>query len=330
MTVLQLPSHWQSVPSALYDLWRRSLTPRPLAFGFATFWAILAGAFFNAHDAVTYLAAGERLNAGHALYALSPGDRPIPLDPPYWDVPLLSPPLVAVAFRLLALFPSELGMWLWWAAGVACITGTVIYLVREPTDLVLIAPCSIGLGFALISGNVANFLLVGYVLIWRYRDRPWVGALIGVMAVAKLFPIVFVAFLVARRDARQLLWLGAGTLVATTISVLGAGFDAHLAYIGVIERSAPQFASLAYLTGIGGLSVVLFAAGALLAMRVREAWSYAICLITLVFAAPTLAWAQLVALLPLLMLTWPIAESTALPRGQSIGAVGHRDSGLFL
>ena len=28
-------------------------------------------------DSFTYLAAGERLNAGHLLYALSPGDRPV-------------------------------------------------------------------------------------------------------------------------------------------------------------------------------------------------------------------------------------------------------------
>ena len=34
-------------------------------------------------DAFTYLAAGERLNAGHPLYAVSPGDRPVGLEPPY-------------------------------------------------------------------------------------------------------------------------------------------------------------------------------------------------------------------------------------------------------
>src|SRR6476646_7188903 len=33
-------------------------------------------------DAWNYLAAAERLNAGHPLYALSPGDRPIQLLPP--------------------------------------------------------------------------------------------------------------------------------------------------------------------------------------------------------------------------------------------------------
>src|SRR5205823_2822366 len=58
-------------------------------------------------DAYTYLAAGQRLNAGHQLYALSPGDNPVQLNPPYWTVPLLSPPFMAVLWRPLALLPMD-------------------------------------------------------------------------------------------------------------------------------------------------------------------------------------------------------------------------------
>src|SRR3954468_15126551 len=54
-------------------------------------------------DAWNYLAAGERLNAAHPLYALSPGDRAIQLLPPYWTVPLLAPPPITVLWRPLAL-----------------------------------------------------------------------------------------------------------------------------------------------------------------------------------------------------------------------------------
>ena len=35
--------------------------PRLIAVAWALFWAILAGAFFAGHDALKYLAAGERL-----------------------------------------------------------------------------------------------------------------------------------------------------------------------------------------------------------------------------------------------------------------------------
>ncbi len=95
-----------------------SISRRSLVLGFSsvclflglivcasTFVHILAQGF-AAWDAPTYLAAGERLNAGHNLYALVAGDRPVLLDPPYWIVPLLSPPPIAVLWRPLALLGS--------------------------------------------------------------------------------------------------------------------------------------------------------------------------------------------------------------------------------
>ena len=94
--------------------------------------AILAVYFergFVPGDSFTYLAAGERLNAGHPLYALSPGDRPVELHPPYWTVPLLSPPLVAVLARPFALL-SDAGAYLWWACCLASIGLVVVGLLR--------------------------------------------------------------------------------------------------------------------------------------------------------------------------------------------------------
>src|SRR4030088_3430196 len=67
-------------------------------------------------DAITYLAAGERLNAGHQLYALAPGDRWVWINPPFWTVPPLSPPPIAVLWRPLAALPNEWGVGIWWLA----------------------------------------------------------------------------------------------------------------------------------------------------------------------------------------------------------------------
>ena len=64
-------------------------------------------------DTRTYLAAGERLNAGHALYALGPGDRWIWINPPYWTVPILYPPPIAVMWRPLAILPNEWSIGIW-------------------------------------------------------------------------------------------------------------------------------------------------------------------------------------------------------------------------
>src|SRR5438105_1609964 len=65
----------------------------------------------SALDTGTYLGAGERLNAGHEVYSLKVGDRPIPL---LWKYPLLYPPLIAVLWRPLALL-GDLAKYGWWA-----------------------------------------------------------------------------------------------------------------------------------------------------------------------------------------------------------------------
>src|SRR5438874_8322160 len=86
---------------------------------------IIAARGFEAFDAETYLAAGERLNAGHLLYALAPGDRPILANPAFYTYPLLSPPPIAVLWRPLAALPNGWGIGLWWLTCVASIVGVL-------------------------------------------------------------------------------------------------------------------------------------------------------------------------------------------------------------
>jgi hypothetical protein len=81
-------------------------------------------------DTWNYLAAGERLNAGHSIYALVARDRPILLEPPS-TVPLISPPLVAVLWRPLAFLPDWLGMWAWWAASAAAMLATTVWIILK-------------------------------------------------------------------------------------------------------------------------------------------------------------------------------------------------------
>jgi hypothetical protein len=60
-------------------------------------------------DVYTYLAAAERLNVGHNLYGpLLPGDRFINTSI-YEPAPLISPPLIAVLWRPLAVLPDPAG-----------------------------------------------------------------------------------------------------------------------------------------------------------------------------------------------------------------------------
>ena len=114
----------------------RDLSPRwrgPIALAVAalavvaivtSFWVSISDAPRIAADAYTYLAAGERLNAGNHLYELRPGDRWIWINPPFWTVPLLSPPLIGVLWRPLAALPSDSGLLLWQALTIGTIGAT--------------------------------------------------------------------------------------------------------------------------------------------------------------------------------------------------------------
>jgi hypothetical protein len=122
-------------------------------------------------DASNYFAAGQRLNAGHPLYALSPGDREVPLNPPYWSVPLLSPPFLAVVWRPLAAL-GEAAMVGWWLAGLGTVIVLTAWLILRgsPIRNALLALLFPALAMAAWSGNVhIAFLAV-------MRDTATVGA----------------------------------------------------------------------------------------------------------------------------------------------------------
>ena len=124
-------------------------------------------------DATVYLAGGERLNAGHQLYALSPGDREVGLKPPFWTVPLLSPPLIAVIFRPLALFPPDIGAYIWWAGCLAAFAWIFYTFTRRQPILtslaviVLVVP----LTYEIAVGNVNAFLMLGAILAWKWTTE---------------------------------------------------------------------------------------------------------------------------------------------------------------
>ncbi len=114
-------------------------------------------------DAFTYLAAGERLNDGHPLYALSPGDRPVDLHPPFWTVPLLSPPPIAVLLRPFALLPGDVGAYAWWAVCLVALGLSILALARRKpiTTAIAVGVLSIPIAYEIGVGNLNALVLAG-------------------------------------------------------------------------------------------------------------------------------------------------------------------------
>jgi len=256
-------------------------------------------------DPVTYLAAGERLNAGHPLYALPPGDREVPLSPPYWSVPLLAPPPIAVLWRPLALF-GEAAALAWWLGGVVAIAGFVVWLLARGTVPVLLATVVLTPALALtaVSGNTSAYLIPLMAGAWVWRERPWVvGPIVVIAAAVKLTPGLFVVWLVAARRWREFGAAAVSGAVIGVVSIAGAGLEAYVEWIRWIPSSAPMPLSLAASFGLPPLVVAasvgsFVAAGVFVAARRhREDAMFSMAAIGAAIATPSLYFAAVAALI---------------------------------
>ena len=281
-------------------------------------------------DAFTYLAAGERLNDGHLLYALSPGDRPVDLKPPYWTVPLLSPPPIAVLFRPLALIPNDLGPYVWWAICISSIGLTTLAMMRRRPILIGLAVfvLSIPLVYEIGVGNLNALLIAGIVGAWyllvRGRDIG-AGVVIAGMTALKLTPVVLAWWLITQRRWTALKAFIVAGLVFALVSVLGAGLSAHLEYLGIVRQTSTAGTSDLSLAGMARflgvepsvaslLPMVALVAGfaAVWLLRGRPGLAYAVAVVTMLLGSPVvnINWFT-VLLAALAPVVWPIADGAA-------------------
>lgn len=313
---------------------------RLLAIGFVVVAGVLLATFLAAYfvrgfvpgDAVVYLASGERLNAGHPLYALSPGDRIIGAKPPYWLVPTLSPPLMAVVFRPLALLPPDLGAYVWWMATMTVIAAVLVaYLRRRPilgslAVIALVIPLTYEIGV----GNVNAFLLLGCVLTWRWfarADDAPAGIAVAVMTMLKISPVVLAWWLLTQARWRAVRAGLVAGVVLLAISLLGAGFDAHLRFIEVTRDTATlgqsdlSLAGLAKAIGLApditSLLPSAMLVGGVLGVVLLRRWpgaAFALAVATMTLGSPVVninSYALLMGCLAPAM--WPIAPPDTAP-----------------
>jgi hypothetical protein len=243
-------------------------------------------------DAWNYLAAGERLNAGHPLYAISPGDRPIVMLPPYWTVPLLAPPPIAVAWRPLALLGNP-AMTVWAVAGLAATIVTTAWLLARGGLIVaaIVAVLSPALALQSLSGNVNGLLFGGLVIAWLCRSRPAiVGSLLAAAIAIKLTPVLLVIWLVAARRWRAVAMTVTALVVIGVVSLLGAGLGAHLDWLASVPHAQPVPTAIASLVGLPSSIVIVILAAVVIAVALRgdERLTFSVAVICAALASPAL------------------------------------------
>jgi hypothetical protein len=276
-------------------------------------------------DSYNYLAAGERLNAGHDLYAIGEGDRFIPPKPPFWLVPLPNPPLIAVIWRPLAALPNELGLLLWWTGSIAAAIAAIVLLFeRRPLlTVAVVAVLAVPLTVILGVGNVDAIRLLITIWIWLLvRDGriALAAALLGPLIVIKATPAVLGVWLLVR-EPRAVLPLGVAVAASLAVSIVGAGWDAHLRFLEVIGytyQSGTWDLSIAGLARLAGASpevarLVQYAGTALLVVAValtargRPGLSFALAVATTAIGAPAGGWHTFMILIACLApVAWPL------------------------
>jgi hypothetical protein len=253
-------------------------------------------------DAMTYRAAGDRLNIGHELYRLVPGDLPVLTIPGLYSAPLLSPPPIAVLWRPLA--AVEWGMALWVAASWVVLLGTVLYVVVKVglPGVLLALLLSHAIGEQLAVANFNAFMPALYILMWKYRDRAVAGVLIGFAASIKLSPLAMTGWLAGGRR-----WPAVGATFATlafmlALGVLGAGIGSYVAYLGTLSGNQPTELSLAGWTGLSWTPYAFLVVGSLASWLIGGRWpraSFVVALLASVLGTPALYASGLVSLLAL-------------------------------
>ncbi len=255
-------------------------------------------------DVSNYYAAGQRLNDGHDLYRLQPGDLPVPVQPPYYTAPLVSPPPVAVAWRPLALLPRDLAIRSWWAVAALAAVATTVWFTGLGSLVLTLAVLALSTELAItaLSANINAFLLAGFAGVWlgRRSGRPaLVGSLVAIAVAVKILPILLVLWLLVGRRWTELAWFAGVTAVLGIVSLLGAGFGAHLEWLEIARQTSTQGIAPASLPGVlqalGAPSAVIgliipltviVGAAAVVVLRDRPGPAFAAAIVTMVLANP--------------------------------------------
>ena len=168
----------------------------------------------------------------------------------------LNPPHFQILFVPLARLPYGQALLAWVAISFTCLVSSMVVIFRELrvpfgwTRFVAWGAFTIGLApftTVAVTSEMTFVLMLPFALLWRaWRRGHWVtaGAWLGVLASLKLFFLVFVAWLVLRRQWRA---LGACAAAVAALVLLGGvafGFDAYRLWTGSLGTVGWQWMAM--------------------------------------------------------------------------------------
>jgi hypothetical protein len=154
-------------------------------------------------------------------------------------IPYLYPPLGAYLFAPLTLLPSVAAGVLATALVVACVPATLLVLGVRDWRCHLIAFLWLPVIAGIQSANLTLPMMLGLAVVWRYRDRKAVVALVtGLLIALKLFFWPLLVWLVATRRYRAAAIGAAASAVLVFVPWAGIGFAGLHAYPRLLSTVA--------------------------------------------------------------------------------------------
>ncbi|MEO5940031.1 MAG: glycosyltransferase 87 family protein [Candidatus Limnocylindrales bacterium] len=230
-------------------------------------------------DVHAYYDAGARLNAGEPLYVQSAGTN----DAAFYRYP----PLLAIAFRPLALLPFAAAAAVWEAVLVGLFVLTIVRLgPRRRWTWLALGMLALPTGWSLAIGQaqVAVTLLMAL-------GAPWALALATNL---KLLPALVAIWWIGRRDVRSLGWFALWTASLGLLQIVlePAGSLAFPGFLGLDQVGAVANVSPYAISPI--LWVILLVAGGAAAWRLAPTrWGWMAAIALSVLATPRLLVYQL-------------------------------------
>ena len=263
---------------------------RPVLLGLAVLGTLIGFDTFMTHMAVdpwadvhAYYDAGARLNAGEPLYEQAAGTN----EADFYRYP----PLLAIAFRPLAMLPFEAAALIWEVVLVVALAWSVWRLgLRRAETWLALGILGLPTAWALAIGQ-AHVLVTAFLV----AATP---ASIALAANLKLFPILAAVYWVGRRDRGAIVRLVAWLLVLALVQLLlePTATIEYLRFLSPDQVGAVRNISPYAISPV--LWVALLIVGGLVALRLaptRWGWAAAVTLATL--APPRLLVYQLSSLI---------------------------------
>ncbi len=196
------------------------------------------------YSAVAYVKGGDMYGPSPATWLLLDGSNA----QQFWN---LNPPHFHIVLLPLALLQPNLAVTIWGVVNIACLIVSCILVTRElgmnlrgpwGWRLAIVGTLSFaGTGATVITGQLTFVLLLIVTISWlQARAGRWNRAAIflGVAISLKLFMLIFLPYLILKRQFRAVFICVLAACLCLGIGLLVFGLDAHLHWLRAMEDSS--------------------------------------------------------------------------------------------